>query len=218
MQKTCKTLFILSLIIAILCCIALPSYDAYCRENILNYPEEQPDTTPIPPTNIEINYEHVRFEKGQSIVLRPIITPYNATTNITWESSDISVATISIDNDLGSIRVYGNSIGSAYIYAYTSNGLTASCHVTILEPLVEPTNISLNYTSYSLKPGESFTLEAILYPTNTTLKSIAWTSLNGEIATVSDGVVTGISPGNVRIRAQTLNGLTAYCNVIVKPE
>ena len=61
-------------------------------------------------------------------------------------------------------------------------------------------------------------LEAILYPTNTTLKSIAWTSLNGEIATVSDGVVTGISPGNVRIRAQTLNGLTAYCNVIVKPE
>ena len=146
MKQTCKIIFILSLIISILCCVALPSYDKPSSDDDTNYEENQPSS------DDDANYEEnqpssdgeffitltsiesvcdLSFEKGHSIIIRATIYPYDEGTEITWTASNTSVATISILNDFGSVRIFGQSAGSVYIYAHTSNGLSATLYITI---------------------------------------------------------------------------------------
>ena len=223
MKQTCQIIFILSLIISILCCVALPSYDKPSSDDDANYEENQPSSDGeffITLTSIESVCD-LSFEKGHSIIIRATIYPYDEGTEITWTASNTSVATISILNDFGSVRIFGQSVGSVYIYAHTSNGLSAKLYITIYEyeSEIEPTSISLNYESYSLKIGESITLEASIYPTNATLQTLSWSSENRYVADISiDGescVITGISAGWARIKVRTKNGCIAYCDVMV---
>ena len=63
---------------------------------------------------------------GDEYLLTPTINPANATNKtISWSSSNVAVATVK--NGL----VNAEGIGSCYISATTSNGLTAKCHVIV---------------------------------------------------------------------------------------
>lgn len=81
----------------------------------------------------------------------------------------------------------------------------------------EATGIKLDKTSESLNIGESVTLVATVEPDNAVDKSIVWTSSEEEIATVANGVVTGLKVGQTTITATTVNGLTATCEITVNP-
>ena len=66
---------------------------------------------------------------GYSYQLKPILSPANAITTYTWETSDSKIA--SVDND-GNVK--GKSAGTATITVKSDNGLTASCDVTVSAP------------------------------------------------------------------------------------
>ncbi len=70
--------------------------------------------------------------------------------------------------------------------------------------------ISLNRSSASVQAGSSVTLTATATPSGT----VTWTSSNNSVATVSNGVVRGVSKGSATITA-TANGKSATCSVTV---
>ena len=79
------------------------------------------------------------------------------------------------------------------------------------------TDVSLDITRLSLKEGEFATLTATITPADADNKQVEWTSDNPQVATVSDGKVTAVAPGNAKIAVTTLDGaLTAICDVVVE--
>ena len=78
------------------------------------------------------------------------------------------------------------------------------------------TGVKLNKTSVTVDASKTTALTATVSPSNTTNKSIAWTSSNTSIATVSGGKITGKKAGTATITAKTSNGKTATCKVTVK--
>ena len=79
---------------------------------------------PIDPTKITLYSCNV--EVGYSTKIRYTLEPENATTTITWKSSDTSIATVSSDGIVKGIKQ-----GSAKITATTANGLSASIWVYV---------------------------------------------------------------------------------------
>lgn len=78
------------------------------------------------------------------------------------------------------------------------------------------TGISLNKSTTSIAKNATETLTATLTPTNTTYDEVTWTSSDESVATVEDGVVTGVAAGTAVITAITeRGGYTASCTVTV---
>ena len=87
----------------------------------------------------------------------------------------------------------------------------------MVQEQIAPTSVSLNKTSLTVFKGASQTVTATVNPSNATNKSVTWTSSDNNIATVSNGKITGKNTGTATITAKTSNGKTASCKVTVKP-
>lgn len=161
-------------------------------------------------TSVSLNKTSLSLVKGNSQTLTASVTPTNATNKtITWKSSNTNVATVSNG------KISATAAGTATITATTSNGLVASCKVTVTNPVIEVSSISLNKTTLSLAKGKSETLAATISPSNATNKTISWSSSNTNVATVSGGKITAVSAGTATITVKSSNGKTASCKVTV---
>ena len=79
------------------------------------------------------------------------------------------------------------------------------------------TGVSLNKTSLEVNVGTPETLIATVSPSNTYWDEVSWNSSDKTVATVSNGVVTGLKPGNTVITVTTVSkNYSASCNVTVK--
>ncbi len=76
------------------------------------------------------------------------------------------------------------------------------------------TSISLNFRTISLDIGESKTVTASVYPTNAVNRQVTWNSSNPNIATVTSGLITGVSAGTTTITA-TAGGISTSVQVVV---
>lgn len=82
---------------------------------------------------------------------------------------------------------------------------------------VNPTSVSLNYTSCTMNVGNTKQLSATVYPTNATNKSVSWSSSDSQVVSVSSsGKLTAKGPGVATITAKTCNGKTKTCKVTVR--
>ena len=100
-------------------------------------------TTSIPTSiavrEIQIDKKVENMEVGDNEKLTAIITPSNATDkNITWKSSDESIATIDSTGE-----VIAKKSGTVDITATTSNGKSNTITINIKEPI----NVQKNYTT-----------------------------------------------------------------------
>ena len=81
---------------------------------------------------------------------------------------------------------------------------------------VDVTSVSLSPDEIKLGIGETTTLTATVLPEEATDKSVKWSSSDTAVATVSDGIVTAVAPGNATISVITNDGgFTANCMAIV---
>ncbi len=129
-----------------------------------------------------------------------VATP-SVQTDIAWNSSDSSVA--SVDS---SGLVSGISVGEADIGA-SALGVSVSCHVTVLD--AGDVFIKLNASNVDLAAGQGYQLIATLKEEAT----VTWRSSDESLAIVSStGLVTAMEgvEGTVTISA-TANGVTALC-------
>jgi uncharacterized protein YjdB len=144
------------------------------------------------------------------------ITPSDATDkDVTWNSNNVSVATVGQNG-----VVTGISAGIATITVTTRDGqLTSTCTVTVQSTAIAVTGVSLNPATLAMYIGDTETLAATVAPSNATNKAVTWTSSNTGVATVNDGVVTGVSTGTATITATTEDGgYASTCAVTVANE
>ncbi len=162
------------------------------------------------PTAISLNKTSLNLDAGKNEKLVATVIPEDATDKkVTWESSNNSVAKVTSDGTVSAV-----SKGTAKITAKTSNGKTATCDVTVKQPI---TGITLNKKSLELERGEKTKVTATIAPSNADGdKTVKWSSNKTSVATVSsDGTITAVAKGNATITATTSNGKTATCSVTV---
>ena len=158
---------------------------------------------------ITLNKNKLNLDINQS---EQLISEIHGTTEgivITWTSSDENVASVD-QNGL----VTGISYGTAIITASTNTGKIARCTVRVG---VEPTDIKFygDKTSIKVVLNNTRTLVPIVLPENAIDKTVTWESSDPSIATVQNGVISGVGLGKTTITATTINGLTATCEVEV---
>lgn len=83
---------------------------------------------------------------------------------------------------------------------------------------VAVSGVALNKKVATINVGKTVTVKATVTPADAANKTLAWTSSNTKIATVSNGVVKGVKAGRVVITAKTTDGsnISATCTVTVK--
>lgn len=168
-------------------------------------------TVRIPVTGVSLDQTALTINKGSEAALIATIAPENATNKqVTWSSSNTSVATVSASG-----IVTGVGRGSATITATTvDGGYTATCAVTVKIPTI---GVYLNQTTLTIKKGRQATLTATVLPADAENKQVTWSSSDTSVATVSaSGVVTGVGEGTAIITVTTVDdGYTATCTVTV---
>ena len=123
-------------------------------------------TVEEPVAGIKLNKTTITMDNKRAIILGVTITPTNATNKtVTWSSSNTSIATVEKNG-----RVTAKKEGTATITVKSSNGKTATCKVTVEEPV---TSIKMNKTTLALDNQKTETLkttiEEKLQKTNTSL-------------------------------------------------
>ena len=137
--------------------------------------------------------------------------------DVRWESNNPSVA--SVNPTLGYIS--GNAPGTATITATAIDGSGCSDSLTVtVSDKIKVTSVTLNRTGLRLEEGESDTLYATVLPDNATNMQLRWESSNNSIATVTNGVVSGLAAGSATITATATDGSgkKASCVVTVTQE
>lgn len=163
-------------------------------------------------TGLKINKSSITLLSGNTEQLTATITPSNASNqNISWSSSNNSVATVS-----SSGKITAKGPGTATITASIS-GITAECKVTVTYSM-SLKGISLNKTSLTIKEKETSQLSVIYNPSNATNQKVTWKSSNeGVVSVSSTGLVTAKSKGSATITVISNDGgYTASCKVIVE--
>lgn len=157
-----------------------------------------------PVTGVRLNKSSTTIIEGGSETLRASIDPPNAyNQNITWESSNTSIAEVS---DTG--QVTGNSPGTAAITVTTEDGdYHDSCEVEIYSSTIPVMAIGLTEHNIAMMSTVTHQLESTVYPSSATNQNITWSSSNASIARVNpSGLVTGGNTGTATITVTTEDG------------
>lgn len=100
--------------------------------------------------------------------------------------------------------------------AAVTSVVDAKVTITATAPIVKVTGVTLNKSTMSLVATAEETLTATVAPENATNKAVTWSTSNDKVATVADGKVTAVAPGEAVITATTADGgFTATCKVTV---
>ena len=82
-------------------------------------------------------------------------------------------------------------------------------------PEIAAETVSFDQTAVTMTVGDTVALVATVLPSNTTDKSITYSSSNPAVAVAVNGTVTAAGVGTAVIIATTSNGKTAICTVTV---
>ena len=104
---------------------------------------------------------------------------------------------------------------SAQSLNIATNLLTGDNSTFYVAP-VPATGVTLNRRSVSVMKDRTITLTATVEPADAANKNVTWSSSDQSVATVSNGVVTGVATGKAKITVTTEDGShTASCTVTV---
>ena len=96
---------------------------------------------------------------------------------------------------------------------------TKTMTLTVHVNPVAVSGVTLNKSSTSIFVGSSELLEATVNPSNAANNNVTWSSSNPSVASVTNGLIHGISPGSATIIVTTADGgFNASCSVTVKPQ
>lgn len=158
--------------------------------------------------SITLNKSSLTLGVGEQYDLNSSIPNNTAAYYRLYYSNNTAIAPVQKSGGL----VTAKTAGTTTIRCKLNNGKEATCKVTVKSA---PSSVSLNYTSATLKVGQSKTLTATLNSNAYSYRS-DWTSSNSKIATVnSNGKVFAKSQGTVTITYKTYNGKTAKCKLTV---
>ncbi len=154
-------------------------------------------------TDVSISQTSAALTEGDTLTLQASVLPANATyQNVTWSSSNPSVATVNANGTVTAIAP-----GTAVITAASQDGTnkSASCSVQVQHRI---TGLTFNRNTELLSleaPFNRTRIYATLEP-NVDVP-ILWQSSDPSVAVVSDdGIVTAVGEGTAHIAASVPNG------------
>ncbi len=158
---------------------------------------------------VTLDKSEVTLNKGETATLWATVLPSDAhNKNYTFSSDDESVVTVSDD---GTVTAIGR--GTAKITVTTEDeGCTAECIFTVKQLAEE---IVFAESEYVVGAGKNINVEAAVLPENTNDKNLDWESSDSSVATVTDGVVTGIRAGEAMITVTATDTGTVKATVKV---
>lgn len=164
-----------------------------------------------PVTSISVEPDTIRLLVGDSQRAYATVYPESASIqDVTWVSSNTSVATVDGDGEVTAVAV-----GKAKITAISSDGnnIKASCSVYVT-PVIKITSLKINSKEITMLSGKTRQLTARISPTNTT-ESVSWYSTDTSVVVVDDsGRITTVGPGTADVVVSGgLNNVEGTCTV-----
>lgn len=151
--------------------------------------------------SVELSQKEIKLYLGENRSLTATVLPSDASDkNVTWSSSNPNVATVSTAGN-----VVPKSVGTTVITVKTADGgHQASCHVTVLEPVVYATSLTITPQALNMNIGESASLTLQMLPSNANEK-LVWESDNESVARVVNGDITAVGVGVAKIMVKGKN-------------
>lgn len=148
---------------------------------------------------LSLNKSSLSLAKGKTFLLEATTVP--AKSKITWSSSKKSVASVDKNGKIKAVKTGTCNITARMRF----NGKTYKkvCKITVTNPKLSAKKITLN-------SSKSKTLSL-----SGTKSKAKWSSTNPSVATVKNGVVTGVKAGTATIKA-VVNSKTLICKITVK--
>ena len=159
----------------------------------------------VEPTGVTVSKANAEILVGNTMTLNAVVAPNNASLRtVLWTSTDPQVATVSSGGIVTALAT-----GECDIVASCLDK-QAVCHVTVYDPI----SVTLDQTSVTIEQTQQVTLTATVSPEGTTGQSVTWATTDPSVASVNDGVVTGVGIGECDIIASYLDK-QAVCHVTV---
>lgn len=165
-------------------------------------------------SGVQIAPEEVTLGIGETQKLTVTVEPSDATDPAySLESSDPSVA--AVQNDVVTAVAPGEAVITATTTT-TDGSLKATCKVTVVKHVED---ISVSPTQVKVIVGKTQEITVEFTPSDATNKEVEWVSSKPEVASVADGVVTGVAVGEALITVTSVDGgFAAACKVVVEEE
>ncbi|MBQ7664520.1 MAG: Ig domain-containing protein, partial [Bacteroidaceae bacterium] len=155
------------------------------------------------------------YRVGAGSAIRPdyVVMPLDASDkSIVWTSSDPSIATVADG------AITGVSEGTVTITATAADDGGAVAQFEVIVGNILPESISFDATEYSVYVGKNVTITATVLPADASNKELVWESSDESVATVADGVVTGIAEGSATITATSAANPAVEKTVLITVE
>lgn len=131
-------------------------------------------------TSIKLNRSKVTIDKGRSIRLLATVTPNDADNKaLTWKSSNTNIATV----NNGYVKAIKTGKVTIIVSSSDGSNITAKCDITIIQ---KATKVTVRQYYHINKPSKKlYKLNAKVYPSDTSDKSLIYRSSNNKVATVN---------------------------------
>jgi uncharacterized protein YjdB/subtilisin family serine protease len=148
---------------------------------------------------ITITPSSLALTTGTTGQLSSQVTPSDATNKtVAWSSDKLSVATVDPSGLVTAVAA-----GTAKITAEAVDGSNVSkdAVVTVTNPIIPVTGISLSKYTLALETGTSEQLIATISPPNATNQGVLWSTADASVSTVDQGLVSAHGDGTTTITA-----------------
>ena len=157
-----------------------------------------PPEVEVAVSSVSVSPSSVELAVGESTRLSATVSPADAKDKtVTWSTSSASVATVSPSGEVTAVAV-----GSANITA-SAGGKSAVCKVTVVNPTVSVSSVTLDKERLDLTVGGTAKLTATVSPSDASDKNVTWESSDATVATVDkDGNVKALKGGTSTVTAK----------------
>jgi len=167
-----------------------------------------------PATSITLNKTIISIITGRSSTILATILPSNASNNVAWSSSNLSIATVTTAG-----LVTGISPGSAVITAKTtdSTNLSVICTANIT-PVIPINTIKLNIPASTItlvSPGNTLQLISSISPLNATNAAVTWSSSNTNVTVSKTGLVTSKAIGTAIVSVRSVDNPSVFTSTAI---
>lgn len=154
------------------------------------------------PSSISLSPNTNTLAIKKTLQLKASVSPSTASQQLTWKSSNTSVATVS-----SSGLVTAKKVGKVTVTVSSKrkSSIKKTLTINVVDPAV-PTSISLSVKEVMLGQKDTLTVKTSISP-STANKTVNWSSSNVSVASVSSsGKITANKAGTATIKATTAKG------------